>query len=272
MVPTLSLSASGNGDMVSVTIYGDAYANAILYYQKAGYGMQSQYLGTTNANGYFSTTVSTSGDGISTGSYVYVVVNNQQSSQTLWPYNYNNGYNNYGSQLSLSQTSISLNAGASANVTVYGSGSYYISSNTNSNIASANISGNNVSIYGVAYGSDTISICQSGGQCASLYVTVNYNGTNYNNYGYQTAITFSQNNPTLSIGQNTSVSIFGGTGSGYYVAYNSNSSGIQANISGNILNITGETNSIDAITVCSVSTNCSALTVNVGYYNTPIVY
>jgi hypothetical protein len=173
----------------------------------------------------------------------------------------------------LSQTSISLNVGSTTNISVNGgSGSYYISSNTNSNIASANISGNSVSVYGIAYGSDTISICQSGGQCASLYVTVNYNGTNYNNYGYQTAITFSQNNPTLSIGQSLSLSIYGGTSGSYYVAYNSNSNGVQTNISGSTLNVTGETNSIDAITVCSVSTNCSAVTVNVGYYNTPIVY
>ena len=92
MTPTLSVSASGNGDSVQVTVNGDSNSAVYLYYQKINYGFQSQYIGTTNTYGYLSTTISTSAYGISSGASVYAMVNNQQSQSVAWPYSYN--YNN----------------------------------------------------------------------------------------------------------------------------------------------------------------------------------
>jgi len=173
--------------------------------------------------------------------------------------------------LSLSQSSVSVNVGSNASVTIYGSGTYYISSNTNSSVASTYLSGNTITITGNSYGTSNINICQNGGQCAILYVTVGYNG------GYQTItpITFSQSNPNLTIGQSINISIYGGYSgenyynynNGYYVAYNSNTSSVQTTISGNSINLYGLTNSATVIVVCSSSSNCGAISVSVGTNN-----
>ncbi len=74
---------------------------------------------------------------------------------------------------SLSQTSLSLSSGQNASVNIYGSGSYYISSNTNQSVASASVSGSVLNVYANQNGSTTVYVCQSGGgNCANLYVTV----------------------------------------------------------------------------------------------------
>src|SRR3989344_5878451 len=108
--PTLSVSATGSGDSVTVSVYGDPNASVTLYQQNQGYyyNTQTQYLGTTNSSGYLSTTVNTNNYGITSGSSVYVVVNNQISSSVVWPY-----YGNYFGSLSLSQTNVSVNVGQS---------------------------------------------------------------------------------------------------------------------------------------------------------------
>src|SRR5258708_15439628 len=100
-----------------------------------------------------------------------------------------------------------------------------------SNLFQAVISGNTLQVTGLSAGSGSLSVCSSGGSasgCATLYVTVggtnyNYNNNYGNNYynGYnnpvqQSAITFSQTNPALSIGQSMSVALYGGTTNGYY--------------------------------------------------------
>lgn len=346
-IPALSVSASGSGDSVQVTVNGDANANVTLYYLRTNYGTQSQFIGTTNSYGYLSTAINSSTYGIAPGSSVYVIVNNQQSPSVSWPYSYSYGgggalslsqtnvtlyagqsvnitiyggyspYNMYtsssnviqpviggntltvigkntgsatldvcssaggcvtlyatvtgyggsfGSQISLSQNDVFINSGASAAVSIYGAGGYYISNNSNSNAASANISGNTVNIYGRNYGTSNITICQSGGQCAVLYVSVGY-GTSQT----PTAITFSQQNVSLSVGQTMNISISGGSGyysynyGNYYVAYNSNSGAMRASLNGNTLTLTGLSNSAGAIVVCTSTTNCGAVNATVGY-------
>ena len=377
MTPTVSVSATGSGDSVAITVYGDPSASVVLYHQNYGSAVQPQYLGSTNSGGYLSATISSATYGISAGNLVYVMVNNQTSSSIAWPSSYNNyNYGNYnygnnygtltlsqtsasitvgqamsitiyggtapytmypsganifqavisgntlqvtglangtgslnvcssggqgsgcvvlyvtvgssyyygggtnyygGGQISLSQNNLSLNAGASTIVTMYGNGGYYIGSNTNSNIASAYVSGSTINVSGVSYGSDTISICQSGGQCASLYVSVGYGSTGYNNSVPQPPIVFSQNNPMLSLGQSMAITVSSGTANNYYsignysVVYNSNASSLSAVLSGNSLVIQGLANGNTAIVVCSTSNNCSALNVTVGatvYYAT----
>jgi len=304
MIPTLSVSVTGSGDSVAITVSGDPYASVILYYQNNSYGTQSQYLGTTNSSGYLSATVSSTTYGITTGSMVYVVVNNQTSSSVAWPYNYNNYNNyNYGNSYgapSLSQTSISVTVGQSANVTIYGGNAPYTMYLSGTNIFQAVISGNNLQIAGLANGSGSVNVCSSGGLpagqagtgsgCVVLYVTVNpvnyYGGTNYsngNNYynppiynnPVLPAITFSQTSPTLSVGQSMTISISGGGmynygyygGNYYYVAFNSSSSIVSAVINGSTLTLQGLANGNNSIVVCSSSTNCSALNITVGAIN-----
>ena len=85
----------------------------------------------------------------------------------------NVGGGSYGGNLSLSQTNLSLAPYQSATVTVYGSGSYYISSNTTPSVASASVTGSTVNIYAYVSGSTTVNVCQSyNSQCAALIVNV----------------------------------------------------------------------------------------------------
>ncbi len=287
MTPTLSVSATGSGDSVTVTVYGDPNASVTLYQQNQGYNYntQTQYLGTTNSSGYLSTTVNTNNYGITSGSSVYVMVNNQISSSVVWPYSYNN-YNNYNyggyyyGSLSLSQTNVSVNVGQSVDVTISGGNAPYTMYTTGVNIFQAVISGNKLQVVGLSNGSGSINVCSSGGTgsgCVVLSVTVNstnyYGGTNYYAppvYNNNPTITFSQNNPTLSIGQSMTISVSGGNVSGYYyggnyyVGHNSNSSVLSANMNGSTLTLQGLANGNTAVVVCASSTNCSALNITVG--------
>ncbi len=347
--PTLSVYSAGS-DSVQITVNGDPNASVVLYYYQTNYSYtQSQYIGSTNYSGYFSTTVSSPFYNISSGSSVYVVVNNQQSQSVSWPYVYSNYYGhgesislnqsnvsvgigqsttvtisggnmpygmypnspnlyqavigentltltgqnigsdslkicssnsttscatlyitinnnsgyNYNNLISLSQNNISLNVGGSNSISIYGNGGYYVSNNSNSNIATANINGSTLNVYGVSYGSSGITVCQSNGsQCAILYVAIGYGSSSGTSGG--PAITFSRTNPSLAVGQSISVSIYGGTGSNYNLAYNSNANLVQANLNGSTLTIAGSNNGYATVVVCSAANNCGALTVNIG--------
>jgi hypothetical protein len=72
-----------------------------------------------------------------------------------------------------SQNNVLLNAGQQATVYVSGTGSFYVANNSNPTAATAQISASTATVYALASGSTNISICQSGGQCSTLYVTVN---------------------------------------------------------------------------------------------------
>ncbi|TSC91748.1 MAG: hypothetical protein CEN90_212 [Parcubacteria group bacterium Licking1014_17] len=349
MSPVLSVSATGSGDNVQMTVNGDSNSSVTLYYQKNYYGQQSQYIGMTDYNGYFSIVFSTSFYGVIPGSQAYVMVNSQQSSSVTWP-----GTGGSGS-LSLSQTNLTLTIGQSSTITAYNSGaSIYISGNTNPSVATSSISGSQISVYGSNYGSATITICLSSysSNCASIYVTVQYqsggnmgggqisfsqnnvsiniggtasitisggatpynmfpdtlnifdsvignntitiigkntgsgslrvcsynqsycgtlyitvgSGSSYNNYNYNynNQLSFSQNNPSLTIGQSMNISIYGGSGGSYYAAYNSNPGSMQVNLSGSNMTLTGMTNSATVVVICASTNSCGALNVNIG--------
>lgn len=271
--PTLSVYPSGNSDSVTLSVYGDPYANVSLYYQTGYSGMQSLSLGTTSSGGYLSTALSSSSLGVSVGSSVYIMINGQTSPGVAWPYS--SGYNNYGA-LSLSQSSISVSSGQSASVTIYGGNAPYTMSANSSNIFQTVIGGNTIQISGLSAGSGSVNICSNGGNgCAVLYVIVNggYYQPNYNLN--QSVVTFSQTSPTLYAGQSLTVNISGGNSYNYYygnnynIAYNSNSSLVSANISGNSLVLQGLASGTASVVVCSNSTSCSAinLTIGGGSYN-----
>jgi len=192
MTPTLSLYNSGNSDSVQVTVNGDSNASAYLYYQKSGYGTQSQYLGTTNYNGYLSTTLSTSSLGVSSGSSAYVMVNNQQSSSVSWPY----GNYYYGGSITLSPSSITLTVGQNTTITVSGGSQPYVMYPASQNIFQTALSGNTLTITGIAAGSSSLSVCSSGNSgCSTLSITVNnqYNYYNYTGSIYQYPYNYNYN-------------------------------------------------------------------------------
>jgi hypothetical protein len=94
-------------------------------------------------------------------------------------------------------------------------------------------------------------------QCGIL----NVNSTSVNS----TAISFSQTNPFVPSGQNTTITIFGGSGTNFYVSSNSNPSIVQANISGNILTLIANASTGNStISVCAYAGSCASLTANVG--------
>lgn len=281
MTPSLSISSVNNND-VQIIVNGDSNAQVTLYYTNPGSNQNSiNSLGYTNSNGYFSTTIS-SGYNIYQNAIVYVSVNGQQSQSVTWPhYNGNNcdyyNCNNNGS-LWLSQSSVYLSNGQTVSVTVNGgNNNYYISSNSNSNIATANVSGNTISIYGNNSGSTTFSICSNGGNgCVTLYVNVDGNG--YYNNSYNETISFSQDTVNVAIGQTQLVAVYGS--GNYHLSNNSNSSVADVEMRGGNVAIYGRMAGTATLTVCSLSrnynwynynnnsNNCSTLNVTVGgaYY------
>ncbi len=153
---------------------------------------------------------------------------------------------------------MALSAGQSATVTISGTGSYYVSGTQNTSIASVTISGSNATIYGVAPGSTNVTICQSTGQCGSINITVSSGIGN-------SSVTFSQTNPTLSIGQTVTLTIYGGTGS-YYLS--TTPTNVQASVSGNILTLYGTNVGSTNVSVCASSGGCGTLYVTINGTNT----
>ncbi|MEK7588683.1 MAG: peptidoglycan-binding protein [Patescibacteria group bacterium] len=282
MVPTLSISGNSNSGML-VTIVGDANASVVFYYPSnyGSYGLQSVFLGSTNNLGYFSTTLTANTYNISQGSLVYVLVNNQQSPSVTWS---TSSYSN----LSLSQTNVTLSAGQTSTVTASNSfGTLYVSNNSNSNVATATVSGNTVSIYGMNIGTTTVTICQNSGSsyCGMVYVTVS-GSYNYNNGINTSGLIVS--NLNLSVGNSITVSSM--AGGNLYVSSNSNSNVAGVSSSGSagclagaqysvingqpcyyIMNnngamtITALSSGVSTITLCqtNASTGCSTILVTV---------
>ena len=223
--PTLSLS-SLDSDNVTVTVNGDADANVLLFFYKQDGTSRLQYLGKTNASGYFSQSVSTSSYSISSESIIYVTVNSQSSAQKTWPI----GASSDGSAgaLSLSQTGVVMKTGSnlSLNVNNAGTQSLYVLNNSNPQIVNVNISNNTqISLLANTYGQTVVTICTVGttSNCASVYVTVQNSNAS--------ALTFSQSSLTISYGQSSIVNILNSSGS-YTIVNNSNPSIIQTSLSG----------------------------------------
>lgn len=72
------------------------------------------------------------------------------------------------------------------------------------------------------------------------------------------SVTFSQSSPTMNVGQNGSIMLSGGNGN-YYIASNSNASGITPSISGNMLTLSGQAAGSGSIVVCSTDGGCGTI-------------
>jgi hypothetical protein len=220
--------------------------------------------------------------GLSTGSSTITVCASSGGCSSLYVtvnYGNYNYYNyNYSGNLSLSQTNLTLTMGQSANITVYGAGNYYISSNSSQNIASTSISGNTLYVYGNNTGNTNITVCQYNGQCATLYVNVTfsnaYNNYNYNynynpysnyNYNYNQPFSLSSNDLNINLGQTAYVSI-NGTGS-FYVASNSNQNVAVVLAASNNVLIYGTNSGNTTASVCQSGGQCVNLYISVNNNN-----
>lgn len=280
MVPTLTISGNSTSTML-VTVVGDANASVVFYYPASygSYGVQSVYLGSTNNLGYFTTTLTSNTYNIPQGSLVYVLVNNQQSPSVTWS---TSSYSN----LSLSQTNVTLSAGQTSAVTAYNSfGTLYVSSNSNSNVATATVNGNTVSFYGMNAGTTTVTICQNSGSsyCGMVYVTVS--GSYYTGVNTSGLIV---SNLNLSVGN--SITLASVSGGSLYVSSNSNPSVAAVSASGSVgclagaqysaingqpcyyitnntgsMTITALSSGVSTITICqtNATTGCSTIVINV---------
>lgn len=161
-----------------------------------------------------------------------------------------------GSVVTFSQNNLSLGVGQGSTVTVSGgNGTYSVTANSNPNVASAVLSGSTITISALTLGTTNVTACDSSGNCGTLYITVSASAASG-------ALSFSMTNPAISIGQTVSVTVSGG--SNYYVTGNSNPSAASEVLNGATLTISGVQSGSTIITVCSSSSGCGTLSVNVG--------
>lgn len=172
--------------------------------------------------------------------------------------------------INLSPNTLTLTVGNTGTATVNNSlGTLTISNNSNSSVVSAsvsNISGTasqTVTVYAIAAGSATLSICQTGNYsgCVSLYVQVGSSGGNNTSGG----ISFSVPNPILTIGQSQSIAIYSTNGvNTYTISNNTGANIVSLSLSGSSLYLVGQNLGSSTITVCQTSsTICGTLYVTV---------
>jgi len=165
---------------------------------------------------------------------------------------------NTNTNLSLGQSSITLTPGQTYNIPITGNGAYTLSSNSNSAIASANISGNLLTGTAIANGTTTVSVCQqSGTMCVPLTISVGSTTT-----PPQTTASPIQVTENLMIGQTVGLTLSGGTTP--YVITNPASTVASSFLSNNTLTLSGLIQGQTSVTICSAgNTGCSTIGINV---------
>lgn len=249
MTPTLSFGTMSNNN-ITLTVYGDSNSSVNLYYNN-GYGLQNAYLGTTNYVGYFTTNLNTSTYNITQGSYVYVTVNGQQSSSTIWPNTYYQNNNNVVNNANFTISSLSLPLGGNATLTMAnGASGVYVSSNSNPNVANATLSSNTINTGCGQY--DQYNPL-TGQPC--YYGSNYYSNTSYNNNGSVTITALTTGSSVITICQNYA-----------YNAY-SNSTNNCNTINVNVLN-----NNFGSVLGTSTSSNSCYIsrTLKYGMYGTDV--
>jgi hypothetical protein len=167
----------------------------------------------------------------------------------------------YATVPTFSQTNIAVGLGQSLTVTTQNGVSVYMVSNSSPTIATVSINGTQVAVTGQALGAATLDICAVGtsGDCTNLYVTVQAASVS--------GIAFSQNNLSLSIGSNQSVTVSGGNGT-YTVSNNSNTSVASTNLSGSTLTVSGLAAGGATINICDTTNTCNTLSVTINSAST----
>src|SRR3989344_343846 len=174
----------------------------------------------------------------------------------------NSGPSGSGS-LSFSNANPSIAVGQVFSVTVSGGSGYYVTANTNSNVASQSMSSNVLAISGLATGSTTLTVCSTTNGCNYLYVTVGSGTTTTTTATTTTnqAVAFGVANPSMVVGQSMTVSLSGS--SGYFISSHPNTSIVQASVSNNAILLYGLSAGSAQITVCASVGGCGTLSVTV---------
>jgi hypothetical protein len=234
-----------SGQISSVTITGGTSPYSIIQSNdgKAQYSLSGNVVTVTGvASGSSSASVCSSG-----GACVTLSVTISTTGSTI-----------SGVQPVFSQNNFSMNTNQTTAISLSGNGGYYVASVSNNNIISATISGSTVVISGITAGSANAMICQTGGQCNMLYVTVSNSSASTVT---SIPITFDKTSIAVTVGGATSANIAGGSGTGYYISYNSNSNAVGAYISGNMIVITGKASGSGTLSICSSSNICGTIAV-----------
>ena len=248
VTPTLSLANAGS-NLVTVTGFGRPERERDVLFQ-CGERLRHAIHDARDDKfqRIFFHTINPSSYNIIVGNNVYVIVDGQQSAMQAWPAPTGTP--------TLSQTSVTLGLGQST--TLYASGSsasVYMATNSSPSVASVQANGTQITITGNQTGGTTATICYTGtaSNCASLYITVQTGSV----------LSFSQNNFTLAVGQGTTVTLTGGSGS-YSITSNSNPSDVSAVLGGNTITLTGEAQGSANVAICDTSGNCGTLYVTTG--------
>ena len=263
--PTLSANYQGGNDNVQITVSNAATYSQInlSYRQSSTLWTTVNNIGQTDQSGYFTQVISMPSDGSSSQVQLYVIVGGQQSSTiSIYPGG-SSGCGYYGCSvggLTVSPSSLNLSVGqsATANVSIGSymyNGSFYISNNSNSSVASASISGSTINVYGLVSGSATITVCSTGSSCAYLYVTVSG--------GSGGSLSLSQTSVSMSVGQSLTVTAYNAPA--VYISSNSNPSVVTSSLDVNKINLYANSAGSGTIYVCAISssTQCAYIYVTV---------
>ena len=204
---------------------------------------------TVSAFAYGATNITICGGNIGCGVIVITVLSNT-SNQTAVTFN---------------QTPVTVSVGQSQAVQINGTAPFYVSTNSNTGVATAIVSGSTLTVGGISAGSTNLSICSSASNsttCNTLPVIVTPISANTT---ATTSITFGQNEIDIALGQSQTVPIHGGTSNSYILSGNSSPSNVTASITnGNTLNVTGVAFGSSNISVCqSDNSSCGTIYVYV---------
>jgi hypothetical protein len=159
-----------------------------------------------------------------------------------------------GGSITLSQNTVSILAGQNINITVSGGEQPYFVSGGSSSVAQQTVSGNALTVIGIAPGTSSVNVCSAGGGCVMLVITVN--GT-----GATAAFSANPTSVSLGVGQSAVVSL-SGTGS-YNVSANTSPSVASITVNGSGAAIVGLSPGITNATICETSGPCLTLPVTV---------
>ena len=235
--PSLLVTSLGSDSMQVSIMAGDPNSVASLHYQ-SGSSMTSVNIGTTNVSGNLSTIINSTTYQIKGNTQVYVTVDGASSPSALWP-----DYSNSGT-LTLNPAGLAMTKGQASTVIASVGSNLSVSDNPNPSVATVSISGSQLTVNALNSGSTNMIICATNIGCRTLYVSVDAQNNSSN-----TSISFSQNNPSLTIGQAQTISVYGQNS--YVLSNNSNSSAVSATLSGSSITLTGLTPGSSTLTVCA---------------------
>lgn len=236
-------------------------------------GGNSNYYTSSNYNNIATVTISGSTASVyaNTSGSTTVSICSYNSSQCASLYvTVNSGYTT--GNITFNPSSVNINQNQTATVTIntpyFTNNSYYVSSNSNPSVVGATVSGNILTVYGSNMGTSTISVCQSNtsSQCGTVYVNVANGYNNYNN-NYNNQLTFNPSSVSMNVNQSSVVTVSNYTNyysNSYYISNNSSPSVVSATVSGNNLNLYGNSVGNSTITMCQTNTSqCGTVYVNV---------